>query len=53
MTGRPSAPADEQALVLRLREGDPEALGELFSLHRERIWRMIRFRMDRRLVRPN
>ncbi len=50
MAGRPSAPADEQALVLRLREGDPDALGELFSLHRERIWRMIRFRMDRRLA---
>src|ERR1700733_6098409 len=49
MTGRPSAPADEQPLVLRLREGDPEALAELFSLHRERTWRMIRFRMDRRL----
>ena len=50
MTGRPSAPADEQALVLRLREGEAEALAELFSLHRERIWRMIRFRMDRRLA---
>jgi RNA polymerase sigma-70 factor, ECF subfamily len=50
MTGRPSAPADEAALVLRLREGHREALGELFSLHRQRIWRMIRFRMDRRLA---
>jgi RNA polymerase sigma-70 factor, ECF subfamily len=50
MTGRPTAPADEEALVLRLREGDRGALGDLFSLHRQRIWRMIRFRMDRRLA---
>jgi len=50
MTGRPTAPADEGALVLRLREGDRGALGDLFSLHRQRIWRMIRFRMDRRLA---
>jgi RNA polymerase sigma-70 factor (ECF subfamily) len=50
MRGRPTAPADEEALVLRLREGDRGALGDLFSLHRQRIWRMIRFRMDRRLA---
>jgi RNA polymerase sigma-70 factor, ECF subfamily len=50
MTGRPTAPADEEALVLRLREGDRAVLGDLFSLHRQRIWRMIRFRMDRRLA---
>ncbi|HXY36221.1 MAG TPA: sigma-70 family RNA polymerase sigma factor [Planctomycetaceae bacterium] len=50
MTGRPTVPADEEALVLRLRDGDRDALGELFSLHRQRIWRMIRFRMDRRLA---
>jgi len=50
MTGRPLAPADEEALVLRLREGERAVLGDLFSLHRQRIWRMIRFRMDRRLA---
>jgi RNA polymerase sigma-70 factor (ECF subfamily) len=50
MTGRPPAPVDEETLVLRLREGDREVLGDLFGLHRERIWRMIRFRMDRRLA---
>ena len=50
MTGRPLAPADEEALVLRLRGGDRAVLGDLFSLHRQRIWRMIRFRMDRRLA---
>jgi RNA polymerase sigma-70 factor (ECF subfamily) len=50
MTGGPAAPAGEEALVNRLREGDREALGDLFGLHRERIWRMIRFRMDRRMA---
>jgi RNA polymerase sigma-70 factor (ECF subfamily) len=50
MSGGPTAPADEDALVLRLRGGDREALGDLFSVHRERIGRMIRFRMDRRLA---
>jgi RNA polymerase sigma-70 factor (ECF subfamily) len=50
MTGSPTAPADEEALVLRLREGDRGVLGDLFGLHRQRIWRMIRFRMDRRLA---
>jgi RNA polymerase sigma-70 factor (ECF subfamily) len=50
MTGSPSAPADEEALVNSLRNGDRGVLGDLFSLHRQRIWRMIRFRMDRRLA---
>jgi RNA polymerase sigma-70 factor, ECF subfamily len=50
MTGRSAAPAGEEGLVLRLREGDCEVLGELFALHRERLWRMIRFRMDRRMA---
>jgi RNA polymerase sigma-70 factor, ECF subfamily len=50
MTSSPSAPADEEALVHSLRNGDRQVLGDLFSLHRQRIWRMIRFRMDRRLT---
>ncbi|HEV3300623.1 MAG TPA: sigma-70 family RNA polymerase sigma factor [Planctomycetaceae bacterium] len=50
MTGSPTAPADEEALVHRLRDGDRGVLGDLFGLHRQRIWRMIRFRMDRRLA---
>jgi RNA polymerase sigma-70 factor (ECF subfamily) len=43
----------EQADVLldRLRAGQGEALGELFELHRERLWRMIQMRLDRRLLR--
>jgi len=36
-------------LALRLKCGDRDALAELFSQHRERLWRMIKFRMDPRL----
>jgi RNA polymerase sigma-70 factor, ECF subfamily len=42
--------ATEEALLARLREGDRDVLGELFGLHRPRLWRMVRFRMDRRLL---
>lgn len=34
----------------RLRTGDKAALGDLFSLCRERLRQMVHFRMDRRLV---
>ena len=34
----------------RLRGGDTAALAELFAMHRERLWRMVDFRLDRRLV---
>ena len=38
-----------EPLVARLKGGDEEALAELFSLYRERLKRMVEFRMDRRL----
>jgi RNA polymerase sigma-70 factor (ECF subfamily) len=37
-------------LAHRLKDGDREGLATLFSLHRERLWRMVNFRMDRRLL---
>src|SRR5262245_8525873 len=37
------------ALLADLRAGDREALGELFELHRERLWRMLSVRLDRRV----
>jgi RNA polymerase sigma-70 factor (ECF subfamily) len=37
-------------LAERLKRGDVEALAVLFSEHRERLWRMVGFRMDRRLL---
>lgn len=40
---------DYEMLLERLKEGDQKALAELFSRHRERLWRMVNFRMDRRL----
>jgi RNA polymerase sigma-70 factor (ECF subfamily) len=39
------------ALLDRLRGGDDQALGELFTLHRDRLWRMLYVRLDRRLLR--
>jgi RNA polymerase sigma-70 factor (ECF subfamily) len=33
----------------RLRAGDQDALGALFALFRQRLWRIVDFRLDRRL----
>lgn len=41
--------SDEDQLLKRLRAGDAQAQGELFMLHRQRLWRVIHFRLDRRL----
>lgn len=41
--------AQNLELIDRVVQGDEEALGELFSQHRDRLWRMINFRMDPRL----
>ncbi len=40
------------ALLDRLRSDDHDALGELFTLYRERLWRMLYVRLDHRLARP-
>jgi RNA polymerase sigma-70 factor (ECF subfamily) len=37
-------------LSRRLKCGDREALATLFAQHRDRLWRMANFRMDRRLM---
>lgn len=37
-------------LLDRIKRGDGEALAELFLRHRERLWRTVNFRMDRRLA---
>jgi RNA polymerase sigma-70 factor (ECF subfamily) len=37
-------------LLQRVKEGDQQALAELFSLHRDRLWRIINFRLDSRLL---
>ncbi len=36
-------------LIARVIQGDHDALAELFSQHRDRLWRMVNFRMDPRL----
>ncbi len=38
------------AQVDRVLHGDEAALAELFSWHRERLWRIVNFRLDRRLA---
>lgn len=44
-----STPGGQDELAVRLENGDEEALGELYALHRERLWRLVNFRMDKRL----
>ena len=44
------APNHEEALHQRLIAGDEGALGDLFDIHRERLWRTVQFRLDRRLA---
>lgn len=39
----------ESGLLRRVREGDEDALIVLFARHRDRLKRMVRFRLDRRL----
>lgn len=41
---------DNAHLESRLRSCDPQALAELFALHRPRLHRMVTFRLDRRLT---
>ncbi|HZZ73839.1 MAG TPA: sigma-70 family RNA polymerase sigma factor [Pirellulales bacterium] len=45
-----SAANAESELAARLRAGDPSALAELFDQHRERLWRLVNFRLDHRLL---
>lgn len=37
-------------LLRRVKQGDQQALAELFSTHRDRLWRIINFRLDSRLL---
>ncbi len=42
--------SDTTNLLRRAQSGDPQALGELFACYRERLRRMVRLRLDRRLL---
>jgi RNA polymerase sigma-70 factor (ECF subfamily) len=44
-----SDPSDADALIGRLRAGNLESLGPLFARYRDRLRRMVRLRLDRRL----
>lgn len=39
-----------QRLVQLLRDGDEQALAELFLWYRDKLWRMVNFRLDQRLL---
>jgi RNA polymerase sigma-70 factor, ECF subfamily len=39
----------DETLMSRIYAGDPQALAQLFGKHRERLRRMVRLRLDRRL----
>ena len=41
--------SDDETTLESLRRGDPQALASLFSTHRERLRRMIEYRLDARL----
>ena len=45
----PDPYGNDDELRVGLEQGDDEALAELFSRHRERLWRMVNFRLDRKL----
>ena len=44
-----SDPGSSDELLRRAGAGDPNALAELFARHRDRLRRMVRLRLDRRL----
>jgi RNA polymerase sigma-70 factor (ECF subfamily) len=46
--GMQNSPEDDE-LIARVMQGDRDALAQLFSMHRDRLWRMVTFRMDPRL----
>lgn len=41
---------NESEWLRELAAGDASVLGDLFGMHRDRLWRMVNFRLDRRLV---
>jgi RNA polymerase sigma-70 factor (ECF subfamily) len=41
--------ASDEEMLARLQQGDTEVLAKLFSRHRERLWRLVHFRLHPRL----
>jgi|SRR5579872_6013866 len=48
-TGAVDESAETAQLLARAAAGDREALDDLFARHQERLWRMVRLRLNRRL----
>ena len=50
-----STTGESKDLQQRLKQGETQALGELFSRYRDRLWRTVSFRLDRQqlnMIRP-
>lgn len=45
----PADSVDHEAWEERLRAGDESALAELFTMHKQRLWQLVNFRLDARL----
>ncbi|TWT47077.1 ECF RNA polymerase sigma factor SigW [Thalassoglobus neptunius] len=46
----PLSESEVEELVAQVIQGDRAALGKLFDYHRNRLWRIVNFRLDTRLV---
>ncbi|HJN10597.1 MAG: sigma-70 family RNA polymerase sigma factor [Pirellulaceae bacterium] len=47
----PGAEEQDVEILSQLKAGDEQTLAKAFSRHRERLWQMVRFRLDQRLAR--
>src|ERR1700675_4382911 len=48
-TAMPSDSSETQVLIRRIEDGDEGAMAELFARYRDRLRRMVKLRIDRRL----
>jgi RNA polymerase sigma-70 factor (ECF subfamily) len=46
----PMSSSSSSDIIDRLIDGDEQVLGEQFARHRDRLWRMVHFRLDHRLT---
>lgn len=44
-----TAPQASDELERRLRDGDQSVFADVFTLHRQRLWQLVHFRMDHRI----
>lgn len=44
-------PVSADDILERIRKGDPQAIGDLFQVHRSKLWRVVSLRLDHRIYR--